>query len=83
MNMEVEWDWIEINFEWRWINWVRLDWDLNINEYKYWIVKVRWLWFNIELKWDWIEIDFELRWRILNSEGKVMKNEYRSEVRLD
>ena len=56
---------------------------MNINEYKYGIVKVRWWWFDIEFLWDWIEIDFELRWRILNSEGKVMVIEYWNGVRLD
>ena len=37
---------------------------------------------NIEVEWDWIEFEYEWRW-ILNSDGKVMKNENRSSVRLD
>ena len=99
LNVEVKWDWIEFDNECRWRlnsereviesecgSRVRLDWvSIWI---KWWLDEgwmMEWCWLYVIVKSK-MEVSLIMNvdgdWR-LNSEGKVMKNEYRSGVRLD
>ena len=99
LNVEVKWDWIEFDNECRWRlnsereviececdSRVRLDW-VSI-WVKWWLDEgwmMEWCWLHVIVKSK-MEVSLNMNvdgdWR-LNSEYKVMKNEYRSEVRLD